>query len=124
MIFTVHEPYPQMVRYYGFLSNRNRERLLPLVNLALEKISSKKTEPLTYTKQHTPIRAKYQCVLCGNRIVFTGFTTGSKNNELLNNRRGSMHESRHFGSELRISPSKIGALVDKTTKQFIKSSLF
>jgi hypothetical protein len=40
----------KMVRYYGFLSNRKRGRLLPLVYLALEKKSLKQAEPLTYAK--------------------------------------------------------------------------
>ncbi len=39
----------------------------------------------------------YKCTLCGNRMVFTGFTAGSKNNELLDNRRMSMRESRRLG---------------------------
>ncbi|MGI9920579.1 IS91 family transposase, partial [Vibrio owensii] len=38
----------------------------------------------------------YQCTLCGNRMVFTGFTIGPKNNELLDNRRMSMRESRRL----------------------------
>ncbi len=42
----------KVVRYYSFLSNRKRERLLPLVYLTLEKTSSKKEELLTYAKQY------------------------------------------------------------------------
>lgn len=34
----------------------------------------------------------YQYTLCENRMVFTGFTIGPKNNELLDNRRMSMRE--------------------------------
>lgn len=47
-----------MVRYYGFLSNRKRGRLLPLVYLALEKTSMKKAEPLTYGKQYKGLTGK------------------------------------------------------------------
>ncbi|CAE6944295.1 hypothetical protein ACOMICROBIO_GDFFDHBD_03237 [Vibrio sp. B1REV9] len=49
----------------------------------------------TYAKQYKGLTSNdpYQCVLCGNRMVFTGFTAGTKNNELLNNRSMSMRES-------------------------------
>ncbi len=40
----------KMVRYYGFLSNRKRGRLLPLVYLAIGKKSAKQGELLTYAK--------------------------------------------------------------------------
>ncbi|MCU8269433.1 transposase, partial [Vibrio vulnificus] len=87
----------KMVRYYGFLSNRKRGRLLPLVYKALE-TSPKQAEELTYAKQYKGFTGNdpYQCVLCGNRMVFTGFTAGSKNRELLDNRRMSMRESRRL----------------------------
>ena len=86
----------KMVRYYGFLSNRKRGRILPLVYIALEKTGSKKTETLTYAKQYKGFIGKdpYQCTLYGNRIVFTGFSIVPQNNELLDNRRMSMRESR------------------------------
>lgn len=89
----------KMVRYYGFLSNRKRGRLLPLVYLALEKKSTKQGEPLTYAKLYKGLTGNdpYKGTLCGSRMVFTGFTTGSKNNELLDNRRMSMRESRRLG---------------------------
>ena len=90
----------KMVRYYGFLSNRKRGRLLPLVYFALEKTSVKKAEPLTYGKQYKGLTGNdpYQCVLCGGRMVFTGFLKGPKNDELLDNRRMSMRESRRLRS--------------------------
>ncbi|PQJ55605.1 hypothetical protein BTO01_22610 [Vibrio jasicida] len=55
----------KIVRYYDFLSNRKQGRLLPIVYLALEKTSSKKAEPLTYTKQYKDFtgNASYQCSL-------------------------------------------------------------
>ncbi|MDG2642475.1 transposase [Vibrio parahaemolyticus] len=89
----------KMVRYYGFLSNRKRGRLLPLVYLALGEKRPKQPELLTYAKQYKGFTGNdpYQCVLCGNRMVFTGFTAGSKNRELLDNRRMSMRESRRLG---------------------------
>lgn len=69
-----------MVRYYGFLSNRKRGWLLPLVYLALGEKSPKQAEPLTYVKQYNGFTGNnpYQCVLCGSRMVFTGFTAGKK----------------------------------------------
>ncbi|HHP0489112.1 TPA: IS91 family transposase [Vibrio harveyi] len=89
----------KMVRYYGFLSNRKRGRLLPLVYLALGEKAPKQPELLTYAKQYKGFTGNdpYQCVLCGSRMVFTGFTAGSKNRELLDNRRMSMRESRRLG---------------------------
>nr|CAL25366.1 putative transposase [Vibrio vulnificus]CAL25372.1 putative transposase [Vibrio vulnificus]CAL25521.1 putative transposase [Vibrio vulnificus]CAL25527.1 putative transposase [Vibrio vulnificus] len=89
----------KMVRYYGFLSNRKRGRLLPLVYLALGEKAPKQPGLLTYAKQYKGFTGNdpYQCVLCGKRMVFTGFTAGSKNRELLNNRRMSMRESRRLG---------------------------
>ena len=103
MILRYVSPIPQhhfkMVRYYGFLSNRKRGRLLPLVYLALEKKSLKQAEPLTYAKQYKGLTGNdpYQCVLCGGRMKFTGFMKGPKNDELLDNRRLSMREARRLG---------------------------
>lgn len=99
--YVSHIPQHQfkMVRYYGFLSNRKRGRLLPLVYLALEKKSLKQAEPLTYAKQYKGFTGNdpYQCVLCGNRMKFTGFMKGKKNDQLLDNRRMSMREARRLG---------------------------
>lgn len=88
-----------MARYYGFLSNRKRGRPLPLVYLAIEKKGLKQVEPLTHTKQYKGFtgNAPCQCVLCGGRMEFTGFMKGSKNDQLLDNRRMSKRESRRLG---------------------------
>jgi hypothetical protein len=89
----------KMVRYYGFLSNRKRGRLLPLVYLALDKESANKAETLSYAKLYKGLTRNdpYQCILCGNRMVFRGFTKGAGNTELLDGRRMSMRESRRLG---------------------------
>lgn len=89
----------KMVRYYVFCPTENGGRLLSLVYLALEEKAPKQPGQLTYAKQYKGFTGNdpYQCVLCGNRMVFTGFTSGSKNQELLDNRRMSMRESRRLG---------------------------
>ncbi len=78
----------KMVRYYGFLSNRKRGRLLPLVYLALGEKAPKQPELLTYAKQYKGFTGNdpYKCVLRGSRMVFTCSTAGSKNHELLDSR--------------------------------------
>ncbi len=108
----------KMVRYYGFLSNSKRGRLLPLVYAALESTKPEQTEKLTYAKQykgftvttHTDVHFVetewYLQVLQKvrrmtnlsktKRLVFTGFTKGPKNDELLNSRRFSMREDRRL----------------------------
>lgn len=88
----------KMVRYYGFLSNSKRGRLLPLVYAALESTKPEQTEKLTYAKQYKGFTGNdpYKCTLCGNRMVFTGFTKGPKNDELLDSRRFSMREDKRL----------------------------
>ncbi len=101
--YVIHIPqhHFKMVRYYGFLSNRKRGRLLPLVylDLVLEKKSLKQAEPLTYAKQYKGFTGNYpyQSVLCGGRMAFTGFMKDPKNNQLLDNHRMNMRESRRLG---------------------------
>lgn len=90
----------KMVRYYGFLSNSKRGRLLPLVYAALESTKPEQAEKLTYAKQYKGFTGNdpYKCTLCGNRMVFTGFFKGPKNDELLDSRRFSMREDRRLRS--------------------------
>ncbi len=56
----------KMVRYYGFLSNRKRGCLLPLVYLALGEKAPKQPELLTYAKQYKGFTGNdpYKSVLC------------------------------------------------------------
>ncbi len=90
----------KMIRYYGFLSNRKRGRLLPLVYLALETPASNNLTELTYAKQHNGFtgNGSYECFLCGGRVTFAGFTADSKNCELIDARRMNMRESRQLGA--------------------------
>ncbi|GEK16224.1 hypothetical protein AFI02nite_42600 [Aliivibrio fischeri] len=48
----IPQKYLKMVRYYCFLSNSKRGRLLPLVYAALESTKSEPAEKLTYAKQY------------------------------------------------------------------------
>ncbi|WP_240727893.1 transposase [Escherichia sp. E3659] len=68
----------KMVRYYGFLSNRKRGERLPKVYEALQMEARKKTEQpgfaaLMKAFLHTD---PYKCILCGNRLRFSGAETG------------------------------------------------
>ncbi|ELP5691543.1 transposase [Enterobacter ludwigii] len=66
------------VRYYGFLSNRKRGELLPKVYEALQREARKKTEQPGFAALikgflHTD---PYKCLLCGNRLRFSGAQAG------------------------------------------------
>ncbi len=84
----------KMVRYYGFLSNRKRGRLLFSPGRKASKAA--RAAHVCEAIQRLTGNDPYQCVLCGNRMVFTGFTASSKNRELLDNRQMSMRESRRL----------------------------
>lgn len=75
----------KMVRYYGFLSNRKRRSLLPKVYAALEMEARKKPErPGFAVLMKGYLRTDpYKCVLCGNRLRFTGAQTGKHATELV-----------------------------------------
>lgn len=75
----------KMVRYYGFLSNRKRGALLPKVYEALEMEARKKPErPGFAVLMKGYLRTDpYKCVLCGNRLRFTGAQAGKHATELV-----------------------------------------
>ena len=74
-----------MVRYYGFLSNRKRGELLPKVYEALGIEARKKTEqPGFAALMKALLRTDpYKCILCGNRLRFTGAQAGRHATELV-----------------------------------------
>ena len=85
-----------MVRYYGFLSNRKRGELLPKVYEALEMEVRKKPEqpgfaPLMKTFLRTD---PYKCILCGNRLRFTGAQAGRHASELVAERLHNIDRKR------------------------------
>ena len=78
-----------MVRYYGFLSNRKRGELLPKAYAALEmEVKTKPAKPgyASLMKQFTHVDP-YQCVLCGDRMVFSSAEVGLRAEVLLAQRR-------------------------------------
>ena len=79
----------KMVRYYGFLANRKRGKLLPKVYTALGTEMKEKTQKPGFAslmKKFTNVDP-YQCVLCGSRIVFSSVEAGIRAEELLARRR-------------------------------------
>lgn len=86
----------KMVRYYGFLSNRKRGELLPKVYASLEmevKIKPAKPGYASLMKQFTNVDL-YQCVLCGERMVFSSVEVGSRAEVLLAQRRQQLEKKR------------------------------
>ncbi len=84
----------KMVRYYGFLSNRKRGKLLPKVYKALEMTARKKPEnPGFSVLMKGFLRTDpYKCILCGDRLLFTGAQMGKKATELLSERLHNMEK--------------------------------
>lgn len=86
----------KMIRYYGFLSNRKRSSLLPKVYAALGtevKIKPAKPGFSAQMKQFTNVDP-YQCILCGNRMIFTHAEAGLRPEELLAKRRHQFQRER------------------------------
>lgn len=90
----------KMVRYYGFLSNRKRGTLLPKVYKALEMTARKKPEnPGFAMLMKGFLRTDpYKCILCGDRLLFTGAQMGKKATELLSERLHNMERERWLRS--------------------------
>ena len=72
----------KMVRYYGFLSNRKRGDLLPKVYEALQmEVRKKPEQPGFATLIKEFLRTDpYKCILCGNRLRFSGAEAGTPPN--------------------------------------------
>lgn len=75
----------KMVRYYGFLSNRKRGELLPKVYDALQMEAREKPEqPGFAALMKEFLRTDpYKCILCGNRLRFSGAEAGRHATELV-----------------------------------------
>ncbi|HGN8757595.1 TPA: transposase, partial [Enterobacter asburiae] len=74
----VPEKHFKMVRDYGFLSNRKRGELLPKEYEALQMEARKKPEqPGFAALMKEFLRTDpYKCILCGNRLRFSGAEAG------------------------------------------------
>ncbi|MET4911599.1 transposase, partial [Morganella morganii] len=86
----------KIVRYYGFLANRKRGSLLPVVYAALDmKVKEKPPKPgfASLMKQFTRTDP-YQCGLCGGRMVFNSAEAGIRAERLLEMRREEFKKQR------------------------------
>lgn len=75
----------RMIRYYGFLANRVRGELLPIVYKLLNQENSTKTKLPTYAEliqknfHFNPLK----CILCGQQLVLSTLRFGKTTAELL-----------------------------------------
>lgn len=86
----------KMVRYYGFLANRNRGSLLPKVYEALEMTVREKPKRPGFA---VPMKGflstdPYQCILCKGRLRFAGAVAGEHATKLLSDRLHRMEKKR------------------------------
>ena len=80
----VPEKFFKMIRYYGFLSNRLRGRLLPIIYEKLGQTVKTVTGPgyAAMLKGYVNVDP-YQCILCGGRMVFHRFQSGAPLHKLV-----------------------------------------
>lgn len=75
----------RMIRYYGFLSNRTRGKLLPIVYQLLNQNNDTKTKLPTYAEliQRNFHFNPLKCILCGQQLVLSTVRFGKSTSELL-----------------------------------------
>ena len=80
----VPEKHFKMIRYFGFLSNRLRGHLLPLIykQLGQEIVAAKTFSFAAMMKAFLKVDP-FKCILCGARMVFTKFIAGLKVGQLV-----------------------------------------
>jgi hypothetical protein len=80
----------RMIRYYGFLANRVRGNLLPIVYFILGQQSSTHTDNISFAgllKQNFNVDP-FACIICGSKLKLTEVCFGNaRNYNLLNNHR-------------------------------------
>jgi len=76
----------RMIRYYGFLSNRLRGKLLPIVYKLLNQEKLNQTSLPTFAEliQKNFGFNPLACVLCGHQLILSTIRFGKKTSELLN----------------------------------------
>lgn len=76
----------RMIRYYGFLSNRSRGKLLPIVYKLLnqEKLNQKTLPTFAELIQKNFGFNPLKCVLCGHQLILSATHFGKNTAELLN----------------------------------------
>ncbi|WGM16747.1 hypothetical protein QE193_23880 (plasmid) [Arsenophonus nasoniae] len=81
------------------MSNRKRGKLLPKVYKALEMTARKTGEPRFSVLMKGFLRTDpYKCILCGDRLLFTGAQMGKKATELLSERLHNLEKKRWLRS--------------------------
>lgn len=78
MVEHIPDKHFKMLRYFGFLSNRRRGVMLPLVYAALEMTLASAPEMPGYAsmlKGYVKVDP-YECILCGEQLVFANFRAG------------------------------------------------
>ena len=75
----------RMIRYYGFLANRIRGKLLPIVYKLLNQENNAKTKTPTYAEliQKDFRFNPFKCILCGQQLVLSAIHFGKNTAELL-----------------------------------------
>ncbi len=75
----------RMIRYYGFLSNRTRGKLLPIVYRLLNQNNHNATSAPTFAEliQKNFGFNPLKCILCGHQLVLSNICFGKKTAELL-----------------------------------------
>ena len=76
----------RMIRYYGFLSNRTRGKLLPIVYKLLNQEKCNQVSLPTFVEliQKNFGFNPLKCILCGHQLVLFTTSFGKKTSELLN----------------------------------------
>ena len=74
-----------MIRYYGFLSNRSRGKLLPIVYKLLnqEKLNQKSLPTFAELIQKDFGFNPLKCILCGHQLILSAIHFGKNTSELL-----------------------------------------
>ena len=86
----------KMVRYYGFLANRKRGKLLPKVYEALEMTPREKPQKPGFAVLMKAFLGTdpYQCILCKDRLRFAGAMAGEHATKMLSDRLQRMAKKR------------------------------
>ncbi len=79
----------RMVRYYGFLSNRTRGKLLPIVYKVLNQEKCNKGSSPTFVEliQKNFGFNPLKCILCGHQLILSSTNFGKKTSEILSYHR-------------------------------------
>ncbi len=85
MVAHIPDKHFKMTRYYGFFSNQKRGEQLPKVYTALESALGAESIMPSYAamlKGYVNVDP-YECILCGNRMNYTNFRSGTPLAELV-----------------------------------------